>query len=149
MARRRSAGEGTVFFWESKGLWVGRITLPDGKKRTEYNKKQSVVKDWILDNRNQLKQRILPADDTVTVGQFLMNYMETVGTQILRPITQKMYDSYIRVHIVPAIGKIKLKDLRPDHLQTLYRQKLSEGLSKRTVQIIHVIIRRGLNQAVT
>ena len=149
MARRRSAGEGTVFFWESKGLWVGRITLPDGNKRTKYNKKQSVVKDWVLENRNQVRQGILPADDTVTLGEFLNNYMETVGTQTLRPTTQKMYNSYIRVHIIPKIGRIKLKDLRPDHLQTLYKQKLSEGLSKRTVQIIHGIIRRALNQAVS
>ena len=54
MARRRSAGEGTVFFWEQKGLWVGRITLPDGKKRTKYNKVQKVVKDWLLENRKWL-----------------------------------------------------------------------------------------------
>jgi integrase len=146
--RRRAAGEGSVFFWEAKGLWVGRITLPDGKKKTKYHKKQSVVKDWLLENRNQLRQGMLPSDDTVTLGEFLNNYMETVGKQILRPTTQKMYNSYIRVHIVPAIGRIKLKDLRPDHLQGFYNQKLSEGLSKRTVQIIHGIIRRVLNQAV-
>jgi integrase len=148
MARRRSSGEGSVFWWEKKGLWVARITLPDGTKRTKYNKKQSVVKDWLLENRNQLRQGILPADDTVTLGEFLNNYMETVGKQILRPTTQKMYNSYIRVHIIPKIGRIKLKDLRPDHLQTFYKQKLTEGLSKRTVQIIHGIIRRVLNQAV-
>lgn len=149
MARRRSAGEGTVFYWDKKDLWVGRITLPDGKKKTKYNKKQSVVKEWLLENRNQLRQGILPADDTVTLGEFLNSYMETVGTQILRPTTQKMYNSYIRVHIIPKVGRIKLKDLRPDHLQALYRQKLSEDLSKRTVQIIHGIIRRALNQAVS
>ena len=148
MARRRSAGEGTVFFWESKGLWVGRITLPNGKKKTKYNKKQSVVKDWLLENRNQLRQGILPADDTVTVGEFMSNYMETVGKQTLRPTTQIMYNSYLRTHIVPELGKIKLKDLRPDHLQTFYKQKLDQGLSKRTVQIIHGTIRRSLNQAV-
>jgi integrase len=149
MTRRRAAGEGSVFFWEAKGLWVARITLPDGTKKTKYNKKQSVVKDWLLENRNQLRQGILPADDTVTLGEFLNNYMETVGTQILRPTTQKMYNSYIRVHIIPKLGRIKLKDLRPDHLQTFYKQKLTEDLSKRTVQIIHGIIRRGLNQAVS
>lgn len=147
--RRRSSGEGTVFFWEKKGLWVSRITLPDGNRRTKTNKKQQIVKDWLLETRNQLSQGILPANDTVTLGQFMNNYMETVGKQILRPTTQIMYNSYIRVHIVPAIGRIKLKDLRPDHLQTFYKQKLDQGLSKRSVQIIHGTIRRILNQAVT
>ena len=147
MTRRRSKGEGSIY-QRSDMLWVGRITLPDGKRKIKYSKKQSVVKEWLIQNRNQLREGILPGDDTVTVGEFLNNYMETVGTQILRPTTQRMYNSYNRVHIIPKIGKIKLKDLRPDHLQTLYRQKLTEGLSKRTVQIIHGIIRRGLNQAV-
>src|SRR5688572_6821823 len=149
MARRRSAGEGTIFYIKERDLWVGRMTLPDGSKRTKSSKRKPVVKDWLLENRNQLRQGILPADDTITLGEFMNNYMENVGKQILRPTTQKMYNGYIRVHIVPKIGRIKLKDLRPDHLQALYRQKLSEGLSKRTVQIIHGVIRRALNQAVS
>jgi hypothetical protein len=51
--KRRSAGEGTVFFWEKKGLWVGRITLPDGKKKSKYNDKRQVVKVWLLGVRDQ------------------------------------------------------------------------------------------------
>jgi integrase len=147
--RRRGSGEGTIFYIKERDLWVGRMTLPDGGRRTKSSKVKQVVKDWLLENRNQLRQGILPADDTVTVAEFLNNYMENIGKQMLRPTTQKMYNSYIRVHINPVIGRVKLKDLRPDHLQTLYRQKLTEGLSKRTVQIIHGIIRRVLNQAVS
>jgi integrase len=41
-----------------------------------------------------------------------------------------------------------LVNLRPDHLQTLYSSKLNAGLSPRTVQYIHAVIRRSLNQAV-
>src|SRR5215213_5867756 len=99
MARRRSSGEGSVFWWEKKGLWVARITLPDGKKKTKYNKKQSVVKEWLLTARGDLRDGVLPKDDTVTLGGFLNNYMDTVGSQILRPTTQKMYELYIRLHI--------------------------------------------------
>src|SRR5215216_4367542 len=106
MARKkRSSGEGTVFFWEEKGLWVSRITLPNGKKRTKYSKKQSVVKDWLLENRNQLKQGMLPGDATITVGQFMANYMESVGKQTLRPRTQEMYNGYLINHIVPSLGR--------------------------------------------
>jgi integrase len=79
----------------------------------------------------------------------MTNYMESVGKQTLRPRTQEMYNGYLENHIVPGLGRIKLKDLRPDHLQTFYTQKLDQGLSKRTVQILHGIIRRNLNQAMS
>ena len=44
----------------------------------------------------------------------------------------------------PNLGHLSLKELRPDHLQTLYTKKLDEGLSKRTVQHMHAVIRRSL-----
>ena len=54
----------------------------------------------------------------------------------------------IETHIIPEIGSLRLAELRPDHLQSLYSRKLEAGLSKRTVQYIHAVIRRALNQAV-
>lgn len=51
-------------------------------------------------------------------------------------------------HLIPAVGKIALTELRPQHLQRLYADKLAAGLSPRTVQIIHVTIHKALNNAV-
>jgi integrase len=59
-----------------------------------------------------------------------------------------MQEVFVRVHINPAIGRIKLKDLRPDHLQSFYSKKLDAGLSRRTVQLLHVTLRTALKQAV-
>ena len=42
---------------------------------------------------------------------------------------------------------LTLTQLRPEHLQNLYTKKLDDGLSKRTVQHMHAVIRRSLNQA--
>lgn len=150
MARRRRArNEGSVYFIEKKGLWAGQITLPDGSRKFKYSKRQGDVKEWLLTARSELRKGILPNNDTITVSEFLDNYMETVGKHTLRPRTQEMYWSFIKVHISPSLGKIKLKDLGPNHLQTFYSQKIDAGLSKRTVQLLHGTIRRVLNQAVT
>lgn len=40
-----------------------------------------------------------------------------------------------------------IRQLRPDHLQTLYSRKLENGLSKHTVQFIHSVIHKALGQA--
>ena len=144
--KRRSSGEGTVFFWDKKGLWVGRITLPDGKRKVKYSKVQSDVKKWLLAKRSELRDGVLPKDDNITFSQFVASYMETAKHN-LRPKTIEAYSYLIRVHIVPAIGSIKLTQLRPDHLQSFYNQKLESGLSKRTVQFMHSVIHKALDQA--
>jgi integrase len=149
MARRRSRNEGSIYFIKKKGLWAGQITLPDGSRKFKYSKRQNVVKEWLLNARNDLRHGVLPSNDRITVSEFMESYMETVAKNTLRPSTQEMYWLYIRLHINPSLGKIKLKDLGPHHLQRFYSQKIEEGLSKRTVQILHATIRRILNQAVS
>lgn len=148
MARRNARGMGSIFFQKSKGLWVSKITLPDGSTKFQYGKTQKEVKDKHQNALNQLRQGMLSKDDNITVSDFMANYMEVVGKNTLRPTSQESYWSKIRNHINPTIGKIKLKDLRPDHIQSLYSQKLSQGLSRHSVQLLHTNIRTALKQAV-
>ncbi len=54
---------------------------------------------------------------------------------------------YGRVHVAPALGRVKIEKLSPAHLQGFYRQKLDAGLSPRTVQYLHVVLHRALKQA--
>jgi integrase len=54
----------------------------------------------------------------------------------------------VRVHIVPTIGRVKLKALNPAHVQSLYRAKLDQRLSPSTVQCVHKTLHKALKQAV-
>ena len=53
----------------------------------------------------------------------------------------------VRGHIVPAVGHLQLAKLSPQHVQSFINDKLAEGLSPRTVQYLHAVLRRALNQA--
>lgn len=66
----------------------------------------------------------------------------------LAPRTRELYGYICRVHIIPEIGRILLKDLKPQRLQRLYSDKLTSGLSGRTVQLIHVVLHKSLKNAV-
>lgn len=145
--KHRSHNEGSIYWDKGKNLWVAKISLPDGKRKVKYSKSQKAVKEWLVTAQNQLRQGLLPKDDSITVSQYIDNYMENVGKHNLRPKTIEVYSYLIRLHIVPVIGHIKLTQLRPDHLQALYSQKLESGLSKRTVQFIHSVIHKSLHQA--
>jgi integrase len=52
------------------------------------------------------------------------------------------------VHIVPALGYVKLKNVTSLHVQSFYSAKLESGLSKRTVEYIHTVLHAALKQAV-
>lgn len=147
MAKRRSCGEGSLYHLKSKDLWVSKITLPDGSHRVKYGKKQKEVREHHQAAINQLRQGLMARNDTITVAAFVGRYMEDVAKRTLRPKTIEVNSALIRLHIIPAIGKMKLSQLRPDHLQTLYAQKLDSGLSKRKIQFIHSIIHKVLNRA--
>jgi integrase len=147
MPRRRSRGEGSLYHLKSKNLWVSKITLLDGTRKVKYGKLQKDVRDHHLNALRQVKEGLMPKDDTITVAQFVTNYMETVGKHNLRPKTIESYSSLLKTHIVPGLGKTRLSQLRPDHLQTLYSQKLESGLSKRTVHFIHSLMHKFLDQA--
>ena len=71
-------------------------------------------------------------------------------------LARSTWDGYRRKidrHILPALGTVAIRRLRPHHLEALYDQKLhpSDGrkpLAPKTVLEIHLIIRGALNDAV-
>jgi integrase len=72
----------------------------------------------------------------------------------LRPSTWASYRNNIELHIVPAIGRVPLRHLRPDHIERLYANLLADGNSVRpggldgkTVLEIHMVLRRALTDA--
>ena len=71
-------------------------------------------------------------------------------------LADSTWDGYrrkINRHILPALGKIPIRRLRPHHLESLYDTKLhptddTRPLAPKTVLELHLIIRGALNDAV-
>jgi len=147
MSKRRSNNEGSIFKENSTGSWVAEISLPDGARKRKRSKSQQVVREWLQASINQLKQGNLVVDDRVTVSEFIDRYFNDVARHNLRPKTLESYESLIRIHIKPGLGHYRLSALNPLIIQKFYSDKLNAGLSKRTVQFIHSILHKALNQA--
>ena len=65
------------------------------------------------------------------------------------------YEHIIRQHLIPGLGSVRLTQLKPEHLQWYYSEKLTsgrrdakEGLSLRTVRHHHVTLHNALQSAV-
>jgi integrase len=76
----------------------------------------------------------------------LQQYLPSQGH--LRHSTRRTYELYLRNRVVPAIGGLRLAELRPHHLQTMYAALAAGGLSPQSVRHVHAIVRRAFNRAV-
>jgi integrase len=91
---------------------------------------------------------------SVTVGVYLTQRWLPSKQVALRPSTWASYRNNIELHIVPAIGRVPLRHLRPDHIERLYANLLADGntvrpggLDGKTVLEIHMVLRRALTDA--
>jgi integrase len=147
LAKRRAKGEGSIYFNKGLGLWIAQITLPTGKRTSKSDKTQKVVMDWLIEQRNKANEGLYVTDDRIKLGEFLDRFLGDVAVHYLRPRTFESHNGYVQNHIKPELGNIRLNQLRPDQVQAFYTKKLSEGLSKRTVQYMHAILHKALDQA--
>lgn len=84
---------------------------------------------------------------TVTMADLCKNWLDVCDAR-LAASTVAGYETAVRKHIIPNLGRMKLSELQPLHLQRLYAKLLKQGLSPRTVQWIHTICGASLKQAV-
>jgi integrase len=84
---------------------------------------------------------------SITVGEYLDRWIELHANQ-LKPTTLSKYLDYIRVYLKPGIGSIKLQELRPSHVQTLYAHLLDKPLSPSTVHYAGAVLKQAVKYAV-
>jgi len=85
----------------------------------------------------------------LTLAEYLGQWMRDYASIRVRPATLMRYRSAINRHIVPHLGNIKLRSVRPADIQRTHRTCLEgERLSARTVLHHHRILHEALEHAV-
>lgn len=147
---RRAPGEGTLY-QRSDGRWVGAIQYRDaaGRKRRKpvYGRSQSEARQKLRQAITSLDAGLPIPDARTTLGAWLNDWLAQEVRPRLAWSTYQSYESYVRVHIIPAIGKVSLAKLTPGHVERLMNGMLKEGLSPRSVQLTQAILRRALARA--
>ena len=147
---KRGNGEGSISR-RKNGTWRAEYTVytAEGRKRkTLYGKTRREVAEKLAKAIADRNGGIVYDAGKLTVGEYLDRWLSDSVRDTVRQRTYERYESIVRVHIKPTLGRIKLKTLAPAHVRGLYREKLGAGLSPRTVQYIHVTLHKALKQAV-
>lgn len=146
MPKKRTNGEGTFYFNENKKMYQAMITTPTGKRLTKASKDESVVRDWLNEQRLLIGRGEIAEPTKLTVGQWFDQWLEVYAKNNTRPRSYERYRSLL-AHAEP-IRSIKLTALLPIHLQKLYNS-MNGIWASQTIKHIHFCISGALRQAVT
>ena len=97
---------------------------------------------------NELDNGTYIAPNKITVAQYLQRWLAECGKPSLTPRSYERYRGIIEKNLIPALGRIRLIDLRPEHVQRHYASLLDKGLAARTVRYDHIVLHGALRMAV-
>jgi integrase len=144
--RRRGNNEGSIY-QRSNGLWAAIVPGPAGGRKFLYGRTKDEVQRKLAEALHARQLGDVAESGTMTVGEFLDQWLERIAKPSVRPYTYHGYEVQVRVHLKPAIGRLPLDRLEPAHVQALMNSKLSEGLSPKSVRYMHGTLRTALRHA--
>jgi integrase len=113
-----------------------------------YGKKQSEMIAKLDEAANDLRHGMLVVGSNTTVQEYLENWLENVHKPTIRLSTYLNYGKLLKNYLVPGLGKVTLHKLTPQQVQAFYSQKISDGLAPKTVNNIHGVLHKALDNAV-
>lgn len=147
---RRGRGEGSVFKL-GDGTWAGVLSLGVvGDKRVRRTVKaadKATVLQRLRELRAQVEAGTKGPDETPVADYLNRWYAEVVCTR-RRPNTQRQYESMIRLHAIPSIGRIKLGRLTAQHINGMLVAMEREGYGPTIRRMTRSMVAAALEQAV-
>lgn len=131
MAKKRGNGEGTIYRRKTGG-WCTQYTVytAKGRKRKSiYGKTRQQVATKLAKALAEREGGLIFDAERLTLGDYMAQWLVDAVQGTVRRSTFVRYEQITRVHITPALGRLKLKSLAPTHLRGLYREKLDSGLA--------------------
>ena len=150
MSKRRASGDGSVYQL-ADGSWRGVVDLGwhDGRRRRKYVRgatKAEVVRTTRRFAQEAEAGRLSP-QRAPTMAAWMDRYLSEVASTTVRPSTLQRYRQEVRLYIGPALGKIRIDQLRAADVSRFYQDQL-QRLSPGSVRRLHALLRRSLAVAV-
>ena len=149
MSGKRGNNEGSVYKRQD-GRWVACITLGYANGRRQRKTAIAATRREAVQRLTQLQhaaEQGLALDSDPTVADYLKRWLKDSARPTLRPRTFAGYTSIVTGHLVPGLGRIRLRKLTPADVEVHLRRSADAGLSNRTIQYHHAVLRRALGQA--
>lgn len=148
---RGAQGGGTIR-QRKDGRWEGRVTIGHDPgtgrqvQRSVYGSTQQDVRKKLTTLINTVDEGKYKKPNKMTLGQWLDIWQrEYLGN--VKPRTKESYECQIKNHIRPGLGSVRLDRLDQHTIQRFCNRL--DGLSPKSVKIVHGVLHKALGQAVS
>lgn len=151
--RKNSNGNGSIYR-RADGRWEGKYSVSEadgcGKyiRKSVYGKTKDEVRRQLTHIQDEIDEGSYVEESNYKFSEWLDVWLEYYVKNAVKSFT---YDSYLGIvnnYIKPALGGVKIKELKTTQIQRFYNHLLMDcGLSGKTVKNIHGVVHRSLEQA--
>lgn len=147
---KRGQNEGSIY-QRADGRWVACMNLGwlNGKRARKnfYGRTRREVQGKLTEVLRDRQLGLPIAMEKQTVQRYLTRWLEDIVKRKNRPATYRSYEQLVRLHILPTIGEVLLTKVTTQQVRAMLNAKQDAGLSSRTVQYLHAVLRKALNVA--
>ena len=169
---RRPDGTGHLALDRRRNRWRASISIA-GERHDRMFADEESARRWLDELRRQTRAKGAPSPGSVTVGQWFELWLKEIKITAKRGSsgqgralkTLDEYEKKVRRYIMPTLGEIKLRELKPEHIIEWRHEltnpfklvavlseddldQLIKPISNRTINTTHIILGAGLQMAV-
>ena len=137
----RTANGRSSIFQDANGEWHGFVTVgtkPDGtpdRRHVRSVRGEAAVTAKVRKlEQSRDTGTIVQAGQQWTVASWVEHVITNVLGSKLAPNTARSYRGHVDKHIKPALGRIRLQDLRVDQVERMFGDMVADGLSAATCE---------------
>ncbi|MDH6678434.1 integrase [Rhodococcus sp. LBL1] len=84
---------------------------------------------------------------TLTVETWFRHWLDNIAPREIRPNTIKNYEGYLRRYVGPAIGDVRVAEVKPSHVRKVHNAILGAGRSTGLALNVHWCMSAGMKAA--
>ena len=152
MAGRGANGRSTIVK-QDDGRWHGFVSMgAKGDGSRDRRHVSAATRAAVVEKVKSLEAKrdagmVRASGKAMPVDEWLDYWAENIASVRVRARTLATYRTMIRLHLNPYVGKRRLDQLQPEHLEQTYKQLLDKGLSPASVLRVHRMLHRALKIA--
>jgi len=126
-----------------------RITI-DGRTVERVSLSKSKLDKAADELRKRARARLIGDDENITLetwalDRWLVDKTTELGDEGAKTI--RNYKAILTKHVIPALGTVKIRDIRAQHRRNFQRTLLAKGLKRTTVNVVDGVLKACLQAA--
>ena len=128
------------------GRYMGRFRY-GGDRYTVYDNELREVKRKLVNLKYEVEHGLFAKQDNITVSGWFDVWIKEYKEPTVKQGKVGVYKDNFKSYVKNSLGKKKLKDVRPEHIQKIYNELNKKGYSRNTIELVSVVLSGMYKQA--